>query len=327
MPAATAVSHLQTVLKLLSDSVRLRLLAALHRDELAVHELVGLTGLAQSRISNHLALLRRGGLVRDRREGSWVFYRAVAPGLGAAWSPALFEATVKPFLDSPQGREDAEALEGIREQRRAQSRQAHDRLAERWAEVGQEFASGAVRAEAWSALVPPGMKVADLGCGAGYLTEYLAARGARVIAIDHAPGMLAAARQRLPVDVEVRAGELERLPLADAEVDAAFANLVWHHLADGPAVAAEIARVLRPQGRVVVTDMLPHTEDWMREEMGDLRLGVEPDEVMHALRAAGFTELSSRPLDDRYVARGKSGRKVAFTMFLVSGTRQARHSP
>jgi SAM-dependent methyltransferase len=325
MPAV-AVNQLQTVLKLLSDTVRLRLLAALHRDELAVHELVELTGLAQSRISNHLALLRRGSLVRDRREGSWAFYRATPPAAGNAWSPALFEATVKPFLDSRQGRDDAQALERVREQRRAQSRSAHDRLAERWAEVGQEFASGAVRAEAWSALVPPGLTVADLGCGAGYLTEYLAARGARVIAIDHAPGMLAAARQRLPQDVEVRAGELEKLPLQDAEVDAAFANLVWHHLADGRAVATEMARVLRPAGRVVVTDMVPHDEDWMREEMGDLRLGVDPDEVIAALGDAGFTDLSTRPLDDNYVARGKSGRKVAFPMFLVSGTRKARRS-
>jgi len=321
---AASLDQLQQILKLLSDPVRLRLLAALHREELAVHELVELTGLAQSRISNHLALLRRGGLVRDRREGTWVFYRLVEPRADAPWSPTLFAATVQPFLDSDAGREDAEALERVREQRRAQSRNAHDRLAAHWAEVGQEFSTGSLRAEAWSALVPGGLTVADLGCGAGYLSEYLASKGARVIAIDHAPGMLAAARRRLPPGVEVRAGELERLPLADGEVDAAFANLVWHHLADGRAAAREAARVIAPRGRIVITDLLPHHEEWMREEMGDRRLGIEPDEVLDALAAAGFVDLAARPIEDRYVAIGRSGRKVAFPLFLASGTRADR---
>lgn len=330
MPTVAApLNQLQQILKLLSDPVRLRLLAALHREELAVHELMQLTGLAQSRISNHLALLRRSSLVSDRREGTWAFYRTVTPRAGTPWSPGLFAAAVQPFLDSQQGQLDAELLERVREERRAQSRAAHDRLAANWTEVGQEFSTGALRAEAWSALVPADLTVVDLGCGAGYLAEYLASKGARVIAVDHAPGMLAAARKRLPKSVEVRAGELEHLPLANAEVDAAFANLVWHHLADGRAAAREVARVLKPGGRIVVTDLLPHTEEWMREEMGDLRLGLKADEVMAVLEAAGFNDLSTRALDDRYVARGKSGRKVAFPLFLVSGTRgqrRARHA-
>jgi ArsR family transcriptional regulator len=315
------LDQLQPILKLLSDPVRLRLLAALHREELAVHELTLLTDLAQSRVSNHLALLRRAGLVRDRREGTWVFYRTTPPRAGGAWSPALFAATVQPFLDSPQGRDDLAWLERLREERRAQSRIAHDRLASSWAEVGQEFSTGALRAEAWSALVPPGLTVADLGCGAGYLASYLATKAARVIAIDHAPGMLAAARARLPASVETRAGELDRLPLRDGEIDAAFANLVWHHLADGRAAAREIARALKPGGRVVVTDLLPHGEEWMRDEMGDLRLGLDSEEVTAALAEAGFRELSARPLEDRYVVRGRSGRKVALPLFLVSGAR------
>lgn len=321
MPSAPPLDQLQQILKLVSDPVRLRLLAVLHRDELAVHELTDLTGLAQSRVSNHLALLRRAGMVRDRREGTWIFYRTAAPRAGSPWSPTLFSAVVQPYLDSEQGQRDAGLLERVREGRRAQSRATHDRLAASWAEVGQEFSTGALRAEAWSALVPAGLTVADLGCGAGYLAAYLASKCARVIAVDHAPGMLSAARQRLPHSVEVRAGELEHLPLADAEVDAAFANLVWHHLADGRAAAQEIARVLRPGGRVVVTDLMPHNEEWMREEMGDLRLGLDAEEVTAALATAGFVDLESRPLDDRYVAPGKSGRKVAFALFLVSGTR------
>lgn len=323
MTAAPPLDELQQILKLLADPVRLRLLAALHGEELAVHELMELTGLAQSRVSNHLSLMRRSSLVRDRREGTWVFYKTTPPRPGSAWSPTLFAGTVQRYLDSESGQRDADLLERVREGRRAQSRATHDRLAAQWAEMGQEFSTGALRAEAWSALVPAGLRVADLGCGAGYLSEYLAGKGARVIAVDHAPGMLSAARKRLPPSVEVRAGELEHLPLATHEVDAAFANLVWHHLADGRAAAHEIARVLKPNGRIVVTDLAPHNEEWMREEMGDLRLGLDAEEVMTALADAGFVDLEASALDDTYVARGKSGHKVAFALFMVRGTRAA----
>ena len=166
----TTFDTLHTTLKLLSDPTRLRLLALLARDELAVQELVSITGLAQSRVSNHLSLLKRSGLVRDRREGSWSFHSLVAPVAGGPLTPELFAAVLEPFLESPSGRADGLALERVREARRERSRRTHDALADRWVELGQEFRTGALRAEALGALAPRELVVADLGCGAGFFT-------------------------------------------------------------------------------------------------------------------------------------------------------------
>ena len=317
----TTLETLQSTLKLLSDPTRLRLLGLLAREELAVHELVSITGLAQSRVSNHLSLLRRAGVVRDRRDGSWSFHALIEPRPEGPLTPALFDAVLRPYLEGHDGQADVPALEAVREQRRERSRQAHDALADRWVEFGQEFRTGALRAEALASLVPTGLTVADLGCGAGYLSSYLAAHVDRVIAVDHAGKMLEAARRRVGNDVEFRQGELEELPLADGEVDAAFANLVWHHVADMDRAAAEVFRVVRPGGAAVITDLLPHDEDWMRDRLGDLRLGVRPEAVLASLARAGFTELHRTDVHDQYHVEGPNGRSVDLPMFLVRGVR------
>jgi SAM-dependent methyltransferase len=319
MPAT--VHDLPANLKLLSDPVRLRLCALLSRAEMAVQELVAVTGLAQSRISNHLALLRRSGLVRDRREGSWSFHSLVAPGRSPL-TPELHEATIEAYTATEAGQRDLEALETLREQRRARSRRTHDALAERWAELGQEFATGSLRSEVLARALPAELVCADLGCGAGYLTAALAERCSRVIAVDHSARMLAAARRRrLGARVDLRRGELDHLPLRDGEVDAAFANLVWHHLPDLDRAARELFRVLKPGGTAVISDLLPHEQDWMRERMGDLRLGLEPKQVVAALARGGLKDLQVVPALDRYRVQAPDGSTAELPMFLVRAVR------
>lgn len=323
----TSLATLQSTLKLLSDPTRLRLLGLLAREELAVQELVSITGLAQSRVSNHLALLRRAGVVRDRREGSWSFHSLVEPGADRPLTPELYAAVLAPYLAGKDGGRDLQALEAVLEARRERSRQTHDALADRWVELGQEFRSGSLRAEAFAALAPRDLVVADLGCGAGYLAGYLAGRATRVIAVDHAARMLDAARRRIEAgNVEFRRGELESLPLQDGEVDAAFGNLVWHHVADMDRAAAEVFRVVKPGGTAVITDLLPHEEDWMREAMGDLRLGVRPEAVLASLARAGFQGLVQEAVQDRYHVEGpprpgEEPRSANLPLFLVRGQR------
>ncbi|MGE0144558.1 MAG: ArsR/SmtB family transcription factor [Planctomycetota bacterium] len=321
----TSVADLPATLKLLSDPTRLRLLALLSQDELAVQELVTITGLAQSRVSNHLALLRRAGLVRDRREGSWSFHSLAAPLAAGPLTPQLHAAVIEPYLAGAIGRADTQALERVREQRRERSRTTHDALAKRWTELGGDFRAQTLRAEVLAALAPSRWVVADLGCGTGFLTEVLARRFARVIAVDHSDGMLAEARQRIFGEhVEFRRGELDRLPLADGEVDAAFANLVWHHVADMDAAAREVLRVLRPGASAVVSDLLPHEAEWMRETMGDLRLGIEPGAVVAALARAGFTEIVTESVHDAQHVVAPDGSDFELPMFLVRGRRPQR---
>lgn len=318
---ATALDSLHATLKLLSDPVRLRLCALLARAELAVHELVAITGLQQSRISNHLSLLKRSGLVRDRREGTWSFHSLIEPSDAGPLTPTLSGATVDSYLASDEGARDVAAVQSVLDRRRQKSREMHDRLADHWQEVGQEFALGTLRAEIVAQAWPCGPRVADLGCGTGFLAAWLAARGAHVLAVDHSERMLAEARQKAPAGVEFRQGELDALPIGDGEVDAAFANLVWHHVPDLDAAAREVARIVRPGGVVVVSDLLPHEADWMRESMGDLRLGLKPDHVVAALLRAGLVDLAAAAVADRYRVATPDGRSAEFPMFVVRGRR------
>ncbi|HZN39152.1 MAG TPA: metalloregulator ArsR/SmtB family transcription factor [Planctomycetota bacterium] len=322
---ATVLASLHATLKLLSDPVRLRLCALLAGGELAVQELVAITGLQQSRVSNHLSLLKRSGLVRDRREGTWSFHSLAEPADDGPLSPSMFAASVQPYQASEGGRRDQQALRAVLEQRAQKSRDAHDGLAEQWNVVGQDFALGTVRAEVLAHAWPSGPAVADLGCGTGFLAGWLAERGASVIGVDHSQRMLRQAKQRTKrARVTFRQGELEALPIADSEVDAAFSNLVWHHVADLEKAAREVLRVLRPGGCVVISDLLPHEAEWMRERMGDLRLGLKPEQVIAVLARAGFRELRREALADRYRVAGPDGAMTEFPMFVVRGQKPER---
>jgi SAM-dependent methyltransferase len=321
---ASAVATISGTLKLLSDPVRLRLCALLARAELAVQELVAITGLQQSRVSNHLSRLKRAGFVRDRREGTWSFHSLAEPSERGPLTPTMYAATIAPSLASSEGLADALALAAVLDQRRSRSREAHDQLAQRWQEVGQDFAQGSLRAEALALAFPCGRKVADLGCGAGFLALWLAARGAQVVAVDHSEGLLAAAQSAggslVDADaVAFRRGELDALPIADGEVDAAFCNLVWHHLPDHDTAAREMFRAVRAGGAVVVSDLAPHDREWMREAMGDLRLGLKPEQIVVALARAGFVDLQVENACDRYCVTAPDGERTEFPMFLVRG--------
>ncbi|MFY9345637.1 MAG: metalloregulator ArsR/SmtB family transcription factor [Planctomycetota bacterium] len=320
---ATVLASLHATLKLLSDPVRLRLCALLAGGELAVQELVAITGLQQSRVSNHLSLLKRAGLVRDRREGTWSFHSLVEPGDDGPLAPSMFAATIEPYRASEGGARDQQALRAVREQRAQQSRDAHDSLAEQWNVVGQDFVLGTVRAEIVAQAWPGGPTVADLGCGTGFLAGWLAERGAKVIGVDHSQRMLQKCKQRVKRRAEFRQGELEALPLRDGEVDSAFCNLVWHHVADHDAAAREVLRVLRPGGQVVISDLLPHEAEWMRERMGDLRLGLKPEQVVGVLARAGFRDLHREAIADRYRVVGPGDEPAEFPMFVVRGKKPA----
>ncbi len=319
------------LLRLFSDDSRQRLLFLVEEAELSVQELTRITGMGQSRVSRHLGLLRRAGLIRDRKEGTWTFYRAASPRNGGARANGgdgagdLWRLVRSTYSASATARSDRRELDRIREARRERSRRIHDRLAHRWSAIGENLEGGSRRAEEVAALAAPGLVVADLGCGAGFFTSYLAARVARVIAVDHSAAMLAEARRALPAGarVEFRHGELDALPLADAEVNAIVANMVLHHVPDYGAAAREMARVLAPGGTVVITDLLPHAEDWMRDEMGDARLGVDSDEVAAALEGAGFEGLQRLPVADRYRMKDPAGHIARLELFLLRGRRRA----
>jgi ArsR family transcriptional regulator len=292
-----SAESLQRVLKALGDPTRVRLLALLEREELAVQELMQVLGMAQSRVSRHLGILREAGLLRDRREGTFVFYRFAAPHEGV-WADAWRLARREIAGDAATER-DAAALVRVIEARATRARSFFDAVGPEWDALRKVFNDEALRARAVAHLAPPDWRVADVGTGTGILAAELARLGLQVIAVDHSPRMLEAARAKLAAEgfdveregmgrVELRGGEAGALPLADGEVDAAFAHMVLHYLPFPLDALREMARVVRPGGVVVVVDFVRHQAEWMREELGVLWLGFAPEEVSAWFADAGL---------------------------------------
>jgi ArsR family transcriptional regulator len=281
---------LQKVFKTLADSTRVRILALLEREELAVQELMDVLAMPQSRVSRHLGILREAGLLRDRREGTYVFYRFAAPQDGA-WRDA-WELARRELAGDPQAERDAASLVRVVEARASRIRTFFDSVGPEWDALRRFFNDDALRARAIAHLAPAGWTVCDVGTGTGILAKELAKLGLRVIAVDPAPKRLAAARRALDKDgittVELRGGEAQALPLADGEVHAAFAHMVLHYVPQPGEAIREMARVVKPGGRVVLVDFVRHEAEWMRDELGLLWLGFPPEEIEGWLGAAGL---------------------------------------
>lgn len=322
---------LTSLLKVLADPTRLRILGLVAQEELAVGELARAVAMLQSRVSNHLKVLRECGMLEERREGASVRVR-LARGEGV---PDDLWAAIETRLESVEGRaNDLRRLATVLDERRKKSREFFDRVAPEWDLVGSEFKRGLARWRAIGSLIPRGLVVADVGCGTGYMARALVRVAERVICIDHSEAMLEQAKARLvelpETDgrVEFRVGEVDRLPLADGEVDAVFASLVLHHVPDVLAALREMRRALKPGGRLVVTDLLPHKEAWMTEAMADLRLGLDATELRSRVEKAGFVDAVVDAIEDRYVVEGPAGRRAELPLFLLHAKAQANsHHP
>jgi ArsR family transcriptional regulator len=281
---------LQKVFKTLADPTRVRILALLEREELAVQDLMEVLGMAQSRVSRHLAILREAGLLSDRRDGTFVHYKLRAP-LEGAWREA-WDLVQRRLPGDRSAARDSAALGRVLARRAARSRAFFDAVGPEWDALRKVFNDEALRARAIARLVPPGLVVADIGTGTAVLAIELARLGLRVIAVDSSPRMLDAARAKLDAagasGVELRCGEAGGLPLEAGEVHAAFAHMVLHYLPSPADAIREMARVTRPGGVVVVVDFVRHELEWMRQELGVLWLGFLEDEVRGWFEASGL---------------------------------------
>jgi ArsR family transcriptional regulator len=275
-------------LSALADATRARLLLALDRHELTVGELCAVTQLPQSTVSRHLRILNDQGWVTSRADGTSRQYRA-ASTLDAA-DRRLWQVVKEQLAAGRQAAQDAERLRGVLARRRTASREFFATAAGQWDALRSELFGRTAGLAALPGLLDEGWTVGDLGAGTGELAASLAPFVARVIAVDASRSMLAAARRRLDGhdNVECRAGELEALPLADGELDAAVLFLVLHHVVEPPRALAEVHRVLRPGGRVLIVDMTPHEHEEYRDRMGHLWLGFSPGTLGGWLEEAGL---------------------------------------
>lgn len=313
---------LSALLKVFAETTRLRLLALVEREELSVGELSRALGMAQSRVSNHLRVLREAGLFSERHVGTSIFLRLLPQESADPGAARLWQTLRAEVMGLPEHRADLVRLDAVISDRRADD--FFERIAGSWDKIAGSFETGAARHRVAAHLLPRETVVADLGCGQGYFAEVFLGSCDRIVGIDGSLAMLEQAETRLSrggtrTRVQLLRGELERLPLADGALDAAVAGMVLHHLPSLDRPLSEVARVLRPSGTVVVVELMPHREEWMRERLGDLYLGLDGSDVVAALRRTGFEDVMLDPVEDRYRPVAPDGKEIALDLYIARG--------
>lgn len=301
MTHPTILRHMQTV----ADATRCRMLRILVPQELTVSELCAVLQLPQSTVSRHLKTLLDDGWIVSRRDGTSRFYSMV-PGELAADARELWQLVEEQVSRSRAAEQDDRRVEGVLESRRSKSQEFFATAAGQWDHLRGELFGHTFHLHAALGLLDEAWTVGDLGCGTGQVAEVLAPVVRRVIAVDGSAEMLASARERLRTagNVEFRQGELEALPLPDGHLDAALIVLVLHYVPDPARALREAARVLRPGGRLLVVDMLPHDREEYQQQMGHVWLGFSEAQLTRTVSTAGFTGVRFRPLPPDPAARG-----------------------
>ena len=314
--------ELSTMLKAAGEETRLRLLALLAEAELTVTELTEILRQSQPRISRHLRLLAESGLVVRFREGSWAFFRLPEHG-----DKAEFARTLAALLD-PDHRvmaRDRERLAAVRAARATAAQAYFREHAAEWDRIRRlHAADAAVEAEIQQALADrPFRSLLDLGTGTGRMLELLGPGLERGLGIDLSLDMLALARARLDRaglrHCSVRHGDIYDLALPRDSFDVVIVHQVLHYLDDGARALREAARVLRPQGRLLVIDFAPHELEFLRDEHAHRRLGFAEETVSQWLEQAGLDVISHRSVPPEAGSDGE----IAVSLWLARDPRLA----
>lgn len=297
------MEELSQSFRALGDPTRLRILRLVARAPLNVSELVSLVGVAQSSVSHHLGKLKGLGLIREERQAGFTYYSLALEPTDSRW----------PLIRLAREAEDEEGdlarLEDLLRQR--EDRQA---LNERLLEPGQSWF---LWAGALASLLPP-LDVADFGCGTGVLSVAMARWASRVWAIDQSQAALTQARERAAregrTNISFLREDLHRLSLPTGERDLVVISQSLHHVESPPAVLAEAARILKPGGKLVLLELMPHDERWVLERLGHRHLGFAPETLESSLREVGFGSLSR----ETHAREGAS----PFRVFLLTGVKK-----
>jgi ubiquinone/menaquinone biosynthesis C-methylase UbiE/DNA-binding transcriptional ArsR family regulator len=273
--------------RLLADSTRLRLLLLLDQEELSVAELAAITQLAQPRVSTHLAKLKEAGLVTDRRDGVFVYYRiatAIAdPSLEDLWH------LLRRNSEDPLIQQDLERIARVMSNRAGSGTWA-DSVA---GDMERHYSPG----RTWEAtarglvhLLEPG-DVLDVASGDGVLAELLAPRARSIVCLDVSERVAEAGRRRLRPyrNVRFEVGDMHDLPFADARFDTVLLMHALTYTREPARVFAEASRVLRPAGKLLAVTLQRHQHAKAVEPYNHLNLGFSKRQLEKFAREAGLS--------------------------------------
>ena len=276
-------------LRALAEPTRLRLLALLLEEELTVAELQEALGMGQSRISASLGMLRRQGLVLDRRVGKNIYYAAVPSAIAP-----LREAVAAAVSELAEGDRDRQALQLVLNKRRDRAADYFDKLAGKFGRTYVPGRSWQALAHGLLRLLPP-LVIADMGAGEGTLSQLLARTAKRVIAIDNSPKMVdygsRLAKENGFTNLEYRLGDLEEPPIESESIDVVLFSQALHHAARPQRAVESAFRILKPRGRILILDLASHTYEQAKELYAHVWLGFSGVELHAMLEKSGFRDL------------------------------------
>ncbi|HEY5072400.1 MAG TPA: metalloregulator ArsR/SmtB family transcription factor [Caulobacteraceae bacterium] len=297
MSASTA--EMLEVLRAAGEPSRLRILALLAREELAVLELTRVLEQSQPRVSRHLRLLADAAMVERFPDGAWVFYRLSGGGPARALVDEILSSI---RADDEVCARDRERLAVVRAERADQAAAYFAENAERWDEIRSFHTSEAAVETAIVGIAGEGpfRRLVDLGTGSGRMLTLLGGRARSAIGLDLSRQMLNIARGHVAsaglASCELRHGDILNTGLAAGEADLVVVHQVLHYLGEPAGAVAEAARLVSAGGRVLIVDFAPHSLEFLRAEHSHRRLGFADEEIARWLAAAGLLEPSVETL-------------------------------
>lgn len=279
------------VLKSAGEPTRFRLLVLLSAGDLTVSDMTDILGQSQPRISRHLKLLSEEGLIERYQEGAWAYFRLQQDGEIASLARMLLAAA---DAADPVLLRDDERLGEVKRVRAERAQAYFSRNATEWDELRRLHVSDEQVETALLRLVGDDTvdSLLDLGTGTGWMLQLFQSRYRRAVGIDASRDMLSVARANLDRDsilkASVRHGDIFNLPVEAGDFDLVTIHQVLHFLDQPERAIAEAARVLRPDGRLIIVDLAPHGFDYLREEHAHLRLGFSHQMMTDWLEKAGL---------------------------------------
>lgn len=287
------------VLRAAGEPTRLRILALLAREELAVLEICRVLDQSQPRVSRHLKLLAEAGLVERFPDGAWVFYRLA----GAGPARELADAALSRLDPDDAGlARDRRKLDDVQSERAGAAAAYFAENAAHWDELRTLYVADAdVEAEILKAAGEAKVRrLVDLGSGTGRMLTLLGPQAERAVGLDLSQQMLNIARRNTAeaglTNVELRHGDIFDTRLPEAAADLVVVHQVLHYLGDPAAAVREAARITAPDGRLIIVDFAPHQHEFLREQHQHRRLGFSDEEMARWLTEAGLPHVAGRAL-------------------------------
>ena len=289
----------------LAEPTRSRILLLLEGTELTVSELCSVMQLPQSTVSRHLKILADESWITARDSGSSRFYTLSVTKLDVV-AKRLWQVVREQVRATAAAQQDARRRESVLGARRKSMHAYFSGAAPAWDRIRAELIGERTDLLALLDLLDGSWVVGDLGCGTGQISEAIAPVVKRVIAVDESGAMLTPAKRRLASfeNVEVRSGSVESLPVDDGELDVALLFMVTHFVLEPAKVLAEVRRVLKPGGRLLVLDLTAHEREEYSVQMGHVWQGFTEEQLRGWVAESGLTVARYRVLPADPKAKG-----------------------